>query len=125
MTQNQSTRKRRNAEPIATTKPERKTHKWQPNGNFKGLGLLVIDYIQLIKGKGNNFEVLSAVANDLKQVAKDLDVHVLALAQIDRKMLESEGYPCFFSVVTPAQDGRYSDLHLNKEPGFSGLGQVP
>ena len=76
--------------PSILSEAKKLKHKWQPNGNFKGLGLLVIDSIQLIKGKGNNFEVLSAVANDLKQVAKDLDVHVLALAQIDRKMLESE-----------------------------------
>lgn len=76
--------------PSILSEAKKLKHKWQPNGNFKGLGLLVIDYIQLIKGKGNTFEVLSAVANDLKQVAKDLDVHVLALAQIDRKMLESD-----------------------------------
>lgn len=64
--------------------------KWATNGPKFGLGLLVVDYIQLIKGKGNNFEVLSSVANELKQVAKLLDVHVLALAQIDRKVMERE-----------------------------------
>ena len=76
--------------PSILSEAKKLKHKWPANGNFKGLGLLVIDYIQLIKGKGNTFEVLSAVANDLKQVAKDLDVHVLALAQIDRKMLEAD-----------------------------------
>ncbi|UWQ30234.1 DnaB-like helicase C-terminal domain-containing protein [Leisingera sp. M523] len=59
--------------------------KMQPNGNFKGFKLLVLDYIQLMRGRGESAHVrLAQVANDLKQVAKVLDVHVLALAQIDR-----------------------------------------
>lgn len=64
--------------------------KYQPNGNFKGLGLLVVDYIQLVKGKGTDFEVLSSVANDLKQVAKMLNVHVIALAQVGTKVMERD-----------------------------------
>tara|TARA_R110000851_G_scaffold308778_1_gene467870 strand:+ start:13036 stop:14430 length:1395 start_codon:yes stop_codon:yes gene_type:complete len=64
--------------------------KYQPNGNFKGLGLLVIDYLQLVKGKGTDFEVLSSAANGLKQVAKLLDVHVIALAQVGTKVMERE-----------------------------------
>lgn len=76
--------------PAILSEAKKLKHKWTPNGNFKGLGLLVIDYIQLVKGKGNQFEVLSSVANELKQVAKLLDVHVLALAQIDRKLIEAD-----------------------------------
>jgi len=64
--------------------------KQEPNGNFKGMGLLVIDYIQLVKGKGTDFEVLSTVANDLKQVAKLLNVHVIALAQVGTKVMERD-----------------------------------
>ena len=65
--------------------------KWRLNDNFHGLKLLVVDYIQLIKGRGESaFVRLSEVANDLKSVAKSLDVHVLALAQIDRKIIERE-----------------------------------
>lgn len=64
--------------------------KYEPNGQFKGLGLLVVDYIQLVKGKGTDFEVLSSVANDLKQVAKLLDVHVIALAQVGTKVMERD-----------------------------------
>lgn len=61
--------------------------KMQPRGQFKGFKLLVIDYIQLVRGRGENALVrLSQVANDLKQVAKQLDVHVLALAQVDRQL---------------------------------------
>lgn len=64
--------------------------KYEPRGDFKGLGLLVVDYIQLVKGKGTDFEVLSSVANDLKQVAKLLDVHVIALAQVGTKVMERD-----------------------------------
>jgi len=61
--------------------------KMVPNGEFKGFRLLVIDYIQLVRGRGESAHVrLAQVANDLKQVAKQLDVHVLALAQIDRSI---------------------------------------
>ncbi|MBL4898026.1 MAG: AAA family ATPase [Colwellia sp.] len=61
--------------------------KMKPNDPFKGFKLLVVDYIQLVRGRGqNDFAILSRVANDLKQVAKALNVHVLALAQIDRNL---------------------------------------
>jgi replicative DNA helicase len=44
-----------------------------------------------MRGRGESqFVQLSRIANDLKQVAKQLDVHVLALAQIDRKIVERE-----------------------------------
>ncbi|MDG3089187.1 DnaB-like helicase C-terminal domain-containing protein [Vibrio hannami] len=62
--------------------------KWE--GTDHPLSMLVVDYIQLINDQGKQFEVLSKVANDLKQLAKMLDVHVLALAQIDRKVMERE-----------------------------------
>jgi replicative DNA helicase len=60
---------------------------WQPNDRFHGLKVLVIDYLQLVRGKGESaFVRLSQVANDLKQVAKMLDVHVIALAQVGRDL---------------------------------------
>lgn len=63
----------------------------QPNGEFQGFKLLVIDYLQLVRSRGESaFVRLSQVANDLKQVAKQLDVHVIALAQVDRKIGERE-----------------------------------
>lgn len=63
----------------------------QPNGEFKGFKLLVIDYLQLVRSRGESaFVRLSQVANDLKQVAKQLDVHVIALAQVDRKIGERD-----------------------------------
>tara|TARA_R110002072_G_scaffold49433_4_gene134359 strand:- start:11620 stop:13023 length:1404 start_codon:yes stop_codon:yes gene_type:complete len=58
-----------------------------PSGQFKGFGLLVIDYIQLVRGKGqNSLERLGQVAMDCKQIAKLLGVPVVALAQVDRSL---------------------------------------
>lgn len=79
--------------PSILSEAKRLKHKWQPNDKFKGLRLLVVDYLQLVRGKGESqFVRLSQVANDLKQVAKMLDVHVLALAQVDRKISASDDY---------------------------------
>lgn len=76
--------------PSILSEGKRLKRKWKPQGEFQGLKLLVIDYIQLVRGKGeSSFVRLSQVANDLKQVAKMLDVHVLALAQVDRKISAS------------------------------------
>ncbi|WP_120636039.1 DnaB-like helicase C-terminal domain-containing protein [Ruegeria sp. EL01] len=67
--------------------------KMKPNGQFKGFKLLVVDYIQLVRAKGESQHVrLAEVANALKQVAKQLDVHVLALAQIDRALGKEDNY---------------------------------
>ncbi len=73
--------------PAILSEGKKLKRKMVPNGNFKGFKLLVIDYIQLVRGRGESAHVrLAQVANDLKQVAKQLDVHVLALAQIDRSI---------------------------------------
>ncbi len=79
--------------PAILSEGKRLKRKMKPNGPFKGFKLLIIDYVQLVRGKGESATVrLSQVANDLKQVAKQLDVHVLALAQIDRNISKEEDY---------------------------------
>jgi len=55
----------------------------------KGLGLIVIDYIQLISGNSKRGEVnrvqeLSEISRGLKILAKELDVPVIALSQLNR-----------------------------------------
>ncbi len=50
-----------------------------------GLGLVLVDYLQLVQGSGRNrYEQLREVAYGLKALAKDLGVPVLALAQLNR-----------------------------------------
>lgn len=53
-----------------------------------GLGLIVIDYLQLIQGRGkageNRQQEVSEISRTLKQIARELDVPVIALSQLSR-----------------------------------------
>jgi len=55
-----------------------------------GLGLIIIDYIQLISGSGtkkseaNRVQEVTEITRDLKMLAKELNVPVIALSQINR-----------------------------------------
>ncbi|WP_342435950.1 replicative DNA helicase [Paenibacillus sp. FSL L8-0436] len=54
----------------------------------EGLGLIVIDYLQLISGAGkrneNRQQEVSEISRTLKQIARELDVPVIALSQLSR-----------------------------------------
>jgi replicative DNA helicase len=52
-----------------------------------GLGLLIVDYLQLMEGQyrtDNRVQEISEISRGLKQIAKELDVPVLALSQLNR-----------------------------------------
>jgi replicative DNA helicase len=54
-----------------------------------GLGLIIVDYLQLMegrsrKGSDNRVQEVSEISRGLKQIAKELNVPVLALAQLSR-----------------------------------------
>ena len=54
-----------------------------------GLGLIVIDYVQLISGSGRpdrRYEELTAISRGLKLLAKDLRCPVIALSQLNRAL---------------------------------------
>jgi len=53
------------------------------------LGLVVVDYLQLMKGRSNienRAQEISEISRSLKAMAKELDVPVLALSQLNRSL---------------------------------------
>jgi replicative DNA helicase len=53
------------------------------------LGLVVVDYLQLMQGKSNSenrTQEISEISRSLKAMAKELDVPVLALSQLNRSL---------------------------------------
>ncbi|MBU1870678.1 MAG: replicative DNA helicase [Patescibacteria group bacterium] len=54
----------------------------------KGLGLLVVDYLQLMEGRGkygdNRVQEVSEITRGLKAIARELNIPVLALSQLAR-----------------------------------------
>lgn len=60
----------------------------------KGLGLIIVDYLQLLSGGTNNPEnrvqELSAITRQLKHLAKELAVPVIAASQLSRSVEQRE-----------------------------------
>jgi replicative DNA helicase len=62
----------------------------------KGLSLLVVDYLQLISGRGrfsNRQEEVSSISRSLKGLAKELQIPVLVLSQLTRAPEREERGP--------------------------------
>ena len=60
----------------------------------QGLGMVVIDYIQLMRGdgkSGSRYEEVSSISRELKLLAMDLGVPVLALTQFNRNSEGGQG----------------------------------
>lgn len=61
---------------------------------MKGLGLIVIDYLQLLTSSKKNIEnrqqEMSEISRNLKILAKEMDVPVLALSQLNRELERRE-----------------------------------
>lgn len=58
------------------------------------LGLVVVDYLQLMTGEGDNRnQMLGHVANGMKALAKEMKVWIVLLSQLSRKADETTGLP--------------------------------
>lgn len=62
-----------------------------------GIGLLVIDYLQLLTGSGsksqeNRQNEISEISRMLKNLARELNIPVLCLSQLSRKVEERQGH---------------------------------
>jgi replicative DNA helicase len=61
----------------------------------KGIGMVVVDYLQLLQGSGRNsndnrVQEISEISRGLKQLAKELDVPVIGLSQLSRAVEQRE-----------------------------------
>ncbi|MEO7603124.1 MAG: replicative DNA helicase [Sphingomicrobium sp.] len=61
----------------------------------KNIGLVVVDYLQLLQGTGRNsndnrVQEISEISRGMKQLAKELDVPVVALSQLSRAVEQRE-----------------------------------
>ncbi len=64
----------------------------------KGLGLVVVDYLQLMqptnsRAKDNLVQQITEISRSLKQLARELEVPVLALSQLSRAVEQRGGRP--------------------------------
>ena len=61
----------------------------------KGIGIIVVDYLQLLQGSGKNnndnrVQEISEISRGLKQLAKELNVPVIGLSQLSRAVEQRE-----------------------------------
>lgn len=54
--------------------------------NNDGLDIVFIDYLQLISGDGDNYTRITNISRELKLLAKELNIPVIALSQLSREV---------------------------------------
>ncbi len=68
-----------------------KARRWKADLNLE---LVIIDYLQLMRGRGrsdNREQEIAEISRSLKAMAKELDIPVIALSQLSRRAEQREG----------------------------------
>ena len=86
-----------------------------------GLDLLIVDYLQLMAGRGrieSRQQEVSQISRDLKVLAKELDIPVVALSQFSRAPEQRSEHKPQLSDLRESgaieQDARRGVLHLSR-----------
>ncbi len=78
-----------------------------------GLGLLIVDYLQLMSGRGrfdNRTQEISSISRSLKALAKELQVPLVAISQLSRAPEERGGRPRLSDLRESGQIEQDADL---------------
>lgn len=78
-----------------------------------GLGLLIVDYLQLMSGRGrfeNRTQEISSISRGLKALAKELQVPLVAISQLSRAPEERGGRPRLSDLRESGQIEQDADL---------------
>lgn len=99
-----------------------------------GLGLIVIDYLQLMRGEGENrTQEVGSISRGLKALAKDMGVPVIALSQLNRGLESRPNKRPVMSDLRESGDieqdadvvwGLYRDEVYNPDSAYKGLAEL-
>ncbi|MBF0181151.1 MAG: replicative DNA helicase [Magnetococcales bacterium] len=103
----------------------------------KGIGFLVVDYLQLMQGEDtqeNRVQEISQISRGLKGVARELNIPVLALSQLSRKVEERPNKRPILSDLRESgsieQDADIvmfvyrEEVYKENDPSLAGLAEV-